>query len=757
MRNLLTIALISCISVAHAQSHFKKDPYAVTFIENTHYKPDARVQQNLREADVWQNFIGEHGKWSVEFNELNGMPHRAYGAGIETTGSTPEERAMNFMSAELNGFNPVSDQLVLNKVNTSPKYQYVHFRQQYEGLDVLWSEATFRISNDGKIVMFGLDVYNNISVSTTPALDGTTAGSYAAAGIDLTITSVEILPGLKILPVKAGSESGAYEYKLVYEVFVHTKDAENIPGKYYTLVDAQNGKVYYRQNRVHACGAPLMDAGLSVSDDVASNPLVATESFRLPYLRVDVEGDTYYTDVSGNLDIPGITEDTEVEVFLRGLYAKVYQNNGVELPSFIATISPGENALTFPATTNLSAVSAYYYQNVVHDYMKFHWPDFDDLDIDQRINTDLDDVCNAYYDGTSTNFFEAGDGCANTALFSDVVMHEYGHGINYDLYFWLGLSPFGMTNGAMHEAYADLWGICNTHNPILAQGFSGGADTYIRRYDIEPKVYPFDLVGEVHADGEIVAGAWWDLAENLGFDVNAMAEIWHETHLATVNGPDGDEGVIFRDVLLEALYADDDNANLDDGTPNDIAILDAFAEHGITLVANAVVNHEEIAVALPDLEGITIEAELEVDFPLYLGDFTMYWKANTATTWETTLMNIVSGDDYAGDIPAQPEGTIIEYYFEVKDIYGGTATVDPKEVTLDDANLPYFLLVGYGLNHTEDYDHTFGDWVVDPLDTDDASTGIWDVGEPIEIADGSYINQTGNDHTEGSTNLCAFT
>ena len=66
------------------------------------------------------------------------------------------------------------------------------------------------------------------------------------------------------------------------------------------------------------------------------------------------------------------------------------------------------------------------------------------------------------------------------------------------------------SNGAMAEGYADLWGMTITLDPILGKGFSGGTTTYVRRYDIDPKVYPEDLVGEVHADGEIICGAWWD-------------------------------------------------------------------------------------------------------------------------------------------------------------------------------------------------------------------------------------------------------
>jgi hypothetical protein len=35
----------------------------------------------------------------------------------------------------------------------------------------------------------------------------------------------------------------------------------------------------------------------------------------------------------------------------------------------------------------------------------------------------------------------------------------------------------------------------------------------VRRYDENIKVYPQDLTGEVHDNGEIIAGAWWDLGQ----------------------------------------------------------------------------------------------------------------------------------------------------------------------------------------------------------------------------------------------------
>ena len=45
-------------------------------------------------------------------------------------------------------------------------------------------------------------------------------------------------------------------------------------------------------------------------------------------------------------------------------------------------------------------------------------------------------------------------------------------------------------------------------------------------------------------------------------------------------------------MLLDVLQADDDNADLSDGTPNGAAILEGFGMHGITLFSNVEIEHE---------------------------------------------------------------------------------------------------------------------------------------------------------------------
>ncbi|MFN0274842.1 MAG: T9SS type A sorting domain-containing protein [Chitinophagales bacterium] len=761
MKKLLFLAGLCSASVVFAQApQHQKDPYTLTYVKDIHYQPDAGIQKDLRDNAAWQNFEAANGNWWVQFNESTGMPHRAFGKPVETTGSTPQERALNFFAAQLKGYNQTPGELVAAKVNETDKYYYVNFTQYFEGLEVLWSRATVRLSKEGKVAMFGYDVYNDISVNITPGISPEGIITHASSDFTITVNSVEVAPELKILPIITG-EGGKYEYKLVYEVSVHTVNAENIPGNYYSLVDANTGKVYYRQNQVHACGEYIYDiaADLEITSSITSNPLLPEVERGLPYLEVEVGGDIYYTDFDGNLTLDFIASSTPATVTLRGPYAKVYQGaSGSSIEAIDIMLEPGTNTISFDDLSGAlsSEVSAYYYQNVVHDKMKSYWPTFTGLDVPQTIRVErTDGSCNAFYDGSSTNFYAEGGGCPSTALFDDVVMHEYGHGINYDAYDWLGGS---WNNGALGEAYADLWGIVVTEYPIVGQGFTGGSDSYVRRYDEEPKVYPEDLVGEVHADGEIIAGAWWDVAENFGDDVQAMADLWIETWYATPMAPGGSEGTLYTDILLEALIADDDNADLSDGTPREGEITSAFCEHGISLAGNVDIAHDPYSLPVEAETPILIESSIESDFPEYLSEPEMFYRLNPSSAWTSIIMTNVGGTDYEVELPAQPKGTILQYYFVVGDESGCAGRVIPVEADNTDPNLPYFALVGYSLEHTEDFDTYFGAWEIDPFNTDEAETGEWDINEPISSTDGAgYEVQTNTDHTTGSSNICAFT
>ena len=64
-----------------------------------------------------------------------------------------------------------------------------------------------------------------------------------------------------------------------------------------------------------------------------------------------------------------------------------------------------------------------------------------------------------------------------------------------------------------------------------------------------------------------------------------MLDLFKYTYDSGIDGPDGDEGAIYMNLLIEVLFADDTDNDLSNGTPNDMAIISAFDLHGITLLS----------------------------------------------------------------------------------------------------------------------------------------------------------------------------
>lgn len=754
-----TLAIAYAIALAStAQNGNVPQREEVTFITDSRRLPDAAWQGELRHRANWRAFTAAHGTWYAAFNEHNAKPHRAFGSPIATTGSTPQERAEQFIATQLSGFGIPTDELQLMSVAPTTKYTYVHYKQRHAGMEVLFSRLMVKMDNSGRVVTFGADVYDAIVVDAMPALSIADAPIIACAGLTgVTSTTVESEP--RILPVPAARST---EFHLVYETLVHTMN-NGMPANYRCYVDAHNGRLLYRTNLVHAHDphgatvAPPPSADLTLSANVYEfHPFIPAVNLPLAHAEVTINGTTYNTDDNGQV-VSGTTGPVSATFRLRGLWSSV-RTSGVT-PQFTTTLNDGANTVSFDANANIRERSAYYHVNIIHDHQKDVLGGYTGMDFQLPTNVDLAGTCNAYYDGSSINFYAAGGGCQSYAQIGEVVYHEYGHGVNDNFYQDLG-GVF--QNGAMNEAYADVWALSITEDPILAEGSDLVDPTiFIRRYDQDRKVYPSDITGEVHADGEIIAGAWWDTYVLLGNDMDLTMDLFAEAFPGLqADQPNGNEGIAFSDVLLDVLTADDDDADLTNGTPHGTAILEAFALHGITLVSSGEIDHDPIEAAAAS-DPITVNADVVLTFPFsqYLDGVLMRYRVNDTPTWTEVLMTYSGGSSYTAQIPAQPEGTVIAYYLAMQDIYGQVSSAVPVGADLDpDPNIPYYILVGYALEASEDGDFvsTLGNWNLG-MPGDNASTGIWTLAIPTgSFTDDGIIVQTDEQHTPGGE-LCFFT
>lgn len=746
----LPVALIAIAPCTLAQAGRQPAREAVTFIKDRQRLPDEAWQSELRHRSAWRQFLAEHGTWYVHFNEENGKPHRAFGRPIATSGANPQERAQQFIQQELDAFGIPVGELELKSVAPTSKHTYIHFGQRHQGLDVLFSRMMVKLNADGRVIGFGADVYDAIDVDVMPFLVDADAAVIASNGLS-GVLSTEVQSQLGILPVPAHRGT---EFHLVYEVMVHTMNGV-LPGHYRCLVDAHGGELLYRHDLVKS-HAPPAGADMDLTASVYEfHPFIPEATLPLPHVEVVIGGNTFNTDINGHL-ASGVIGPVNATIRLQGDWSDV-QTNGVT-PQFNISLAEGANAVSFDGDANIRERSAYFHVNIVHDHCKTYLPAFTGMDFSLETNVDVAGTCNAFYDGSSINFYMEGGGCQSYAQLGEVVYHEYGHGINDNFYQSLG-SFF--INGAMNEGYADVWGLSITEDPILAEGSDlVDPSIYIRRYDIDPKVYPVDIVGEVHADGEIIAGAWWDTYVGLGNDMMHTMTLFADAFPGLqAEAPDGDEGTAFRDVLIDVLEADDDDGDITNGTPNGNAIVEAFAIHGITLISNAELTHTPIDQNAYN-DPIEVDAELVLAFPFsdYVESVLLRYRLNNDPIWNDVVMTNTGGNDYQGMIPGQPTGTVIPYYLGVIDIFSQVSSVVPIGCDLPEPNIPYFILVNFTLQAAEDCDfnNDLGNWDVG-LPTDNASTGQWALDIPTpSYTDGGVIVQTDQQVTPGGE-LCFLT
>jgi zinc metalloprotease ZmpB len=121
-----------------------------------------------------------------------------------------------------------------------------------------------------------------------------------------------------------------------------------------------------------------------------------------------------------------------------------------------------------------------------------------------------------------------GKGGVDDAEDAEVILHEYGHAIHFAQGFQFSTEEAG----AISEGFGDYWavtvsehvrqllGLPASPDPACvadwdATSYTSSVPHCLRRLD-ENLTYPGDLVGEVHADGEIWSRALWDIRGAIG-------------------------------------------------------------------------------------------------------------------------------------------------------------------------------------------------------------------------------------------------
>ena len=312
MKRVLVLIISVVITISSfATKHTCDDKNEVRYISGKR-ELNTQYQEYLRNQSLWQDYLSTNGDWYVIFNENNQLPHRAFGNPILlNNGISTTDKVLNFLTT--NNFILPND-LRLSDQNRNEKHINLSLIQYYNNLHVINSRLYAKLSLNKELLVFGLDIHNNINISINPSIDSSSAVVSASKNISNTITSSKVEQELKILPIPV---NGAYEYHLVYVVHIETR-IEQGPANYICYVDASDGKLLMRKKTV-LYEAPPASAVVNVSGEVYTshphNPS-STENFVDMKARDQSTLTDYYTDANGDVNLPScVVAPTKVNEF----------------------------------------------------------------------------------------------------------------------------------------------------------------------------------------------------------------------------------------------------------------------------------------------------------------------------------------------------------------------------------------------------------------------------------------------------------
>ncbi|MBK8232623.1 MAG: T9SS type A sorting domain-containing protein [Candidatus Eisenbacteria bacterium] len=701
-----------------------------------HQSDAAQIERLSVENSLMRSFDGE---WRVySWNPQTGTPSAFYGSGVQVAEQlASQEEALGVARGIVNQnrdvFGANTNDLRVSSQRSGLGKRSVLFQQSYHGFDVIGGRVLTVFTESGRFFMGGSEYYSDITVDWRPNFPSGVAEDVAKRGLNFNPETDKVEAGTRLFILPVPTSETSVEHHLVYKVTLRTQEPF---GKWVSYADAHDSEIVWRYNDIHYVNY-TGDADGDVQEDTYCN---GAESTPFKYLRVNVTGvGTTTTDINGNWTLAnGDNTPRGVTADLYGPYVDLNNVAGAEA-AFSGTATPGTpfNVLWNNTNSRADERDVFLAVNDVRDFMFQFDPTFSY--INQRItaNVGINDVCNAYWDGT-INFFSAGGGCANTGEIQGVVHHEFGHGVQAAI---LG----SQGNEGLGEGNADVLANLLTQESIIGRGFfEGNCVTGIRNSENSLR-YPENVVGiEIHAAGQVIAGFHWDIMELLqtlhGFETGTIesAELWHFGRI--LSHPFTQPAQV-----LGTFVADDDNGNLSDGTPNYDVLCVAATNHGFscpTLTQGITITHTPIATSttegdklvtctITNTGGTLVPAELYVDYRINGGSFVRVPLASGGpSTYTATIPNVQQ--------PAE-----VEYYIHAANSLGQQRTnplLAPTYVHSFDVALVY------------DTQEVANSWIVNPDGNDNASTGQW-----VRLDPNGTSAQPENDHTAAPGTQCWVT
>jgi hypothetical protein len=616
----------------------------------------------------------------------------------------------------------------------------VHIPQTIQGVTVRHARVA-AVINHGNLILLGTEAWSNASISVKPAVAPEQAMALASERLGLMAMpgNLWMQPTLEIAPLAtANTQNGqtfigtlgtGYSHALVW-TYGFKEDGRTESWK--VTVDAQTGETLALEDDNSYLDANLT-GGIYPSTNTEICPNNETcgsmqANSPMPWANTGFAAPNNYTDGAGVYSYTSGTATTT----LSGKYVRISDACGaISASSTTGNISLGGNNGNHDCTigngggtgNTAAARSSFYELNKLAEQARGWLPTNTWLQGQLLSNVNINSTCNAFWNGSSVNFYRSGGGCRNTGEIGAVFDHEWGHGMDdFD------------ANGSLSnssEGYADIAAIYRLQTSCVGHGFfwtsdkgcgqtadgtgynvnesqvsgsphcatncSGVRDAdWAKHSDATPDT-PQNHVcprcssstgpcgRQVHCAAAPARQAAWDLVSRdlrsapYNYDSNTAFIVankvfyqgsgnigtWHacDCTAGTSNGCGATNG------YMSWLAADDDNGNLNDGTPHMKAIYAAFNRHNIACGTPAPVDSGCAAgpTAAPSATATPGDGQVTLNWTASTGA-SSYWvmktegfagcnfgKAKIATVTSTTYTDgeVANGRQYCYSIVGQ--------------------------------------------------------------------------------------------------------
>ncbi|HXO19615.1 MAG TPA: hypothetical protein VOA87_06780, partial [Thermoanaerobaculia bacterium] len=362
-----------------------------------------------------------------------------------------------------------------------------------------------------------------------------------------------------------------------------------------------------------------------------------------------------------NLSIGGFSNSGGIYNFTSGTVTSTLNGQFVKITDTCGAISQASDAngnIAFGTSSgtdcttpghggagNTHASREQFYQvNRIKEVVKGWLPANTWLTQQLTVNVNLNQTCNAYWNGSTLNFFKSGGGCGNTGEIAGVSLHEFGHGIDQND--GTGTAP----DGATGESYGDTTAIIALHASCLGAGFLGSncggygdactSCTGVRDADFAKHVSNTPATGanfigvhcpagsggtgpcgkEVHCESYVPTETIWDFANRdlpnpgTGPAWTTLDRLWYLSRNTATSAFSCTPSTFATNgcgtgSLWKTMRAvDDDDGNLSNGTPHGGALFASFNRHLIACTTDPGASTTFAGCAAPAAPTLSVTA-----------------------------------------------------------------------------------------------------------------------------------------------------